>query len=159
LERLVQKTKDDYGHHAWGNGAVYMESWGCGALAANRLDAAEEAFLEALAHDTGSARAAMGLQVLCERQGRSAEAHRYAALARKFWSKAPPQHCEAEFNWIRSLGVGDKTSKRCPRFAASPQRQARAGARPCLALWARGSGASREQIRLLGECHENFVDR
>ena len=112
LERLVQKTKDDYGHHAWGNGAVYMESWGCGALAANRLDAAEEAFLEALAHDTGSARAAMGLQVLCERQGRSEEAHRYAALARKFWSKASPQHFEAEFNWIRSLGVGEKTSKR-----------------------------------------------
>ena len=34
-----------------------------------KLDVAEEAFLEALAHDPGSVRAALGLQVLCERQG------------------------------------------------------------------------------------------
>lgn len=112
LERLVQKTKDDYGHHAWGNGAVYMESWGCGALAANRLDAAEEAFLEALAHDAGSVRAAMGLQVLCERQGRSEEARRYGVMARRFWSRATTQHFEAELSWIRNLGLGEKTSRK-----------------------------------------------
>ena len=83
LERAVKKTKDDYSHHAWGNGAYYMEAWGTGALLGGKLDVAEEAFLEALAHDTGSVRAAMGLQVLCERQGRLGEARRYAALAGK----------------------------------------------------------------------------
>jgi tetratricopeptide (TPR) repeat protein len=111
LERAVQKTKDDYSHHAWGNGAYYMEAWGLGALAANKLDVAEEAFLEALAHDTGSARAAMGLQTLCERQNRLEEAQRYGVLAKKLWSKATTTHFEAERNWIRNLGVGEKTSR------------------------------------------------
>ncbi len=111
LERAVQKTKDDYGHHAWGNGAYYMEAWGLGALAANKLDVAEEAFLEALAHDTGSVRAALGLQALCERQNRSEEARRYARMALKFWSKATTQHFDAERNWIRTLGLGEKTSR------------------------------------------------
>ena len=112
LEKAVQKTKNDYRHHAWGSGAIYMESWGLGALAAGKLDVAEEAFLEALAHDAGSARSAMGLQVLCERQGRTSEAGRYAALAKKFWGKATTQHFEGEFNWIRSLGDSQKTSKK-----------------------------------------------
>src|SRR5207237_4249047 len=87
-----EKTKDDYGHHSWGGGAYYMEVWGQAALAANRLDVAEEAFLEALAHDAGSAKAAMGLQTLCERQGRTDEAARYAALARRFWRHAEVRH-------------------------------------------------------------------
>lgn len=111
LEKAVQKTKDDYSHHAWGNGAYYMEAWGFGALAANKREIAEEAFLEALAHDPGSVRAAMGLQVLCERQSRPEEARRYAVLAKKCWSKATTQHFEAELSWIRNLGLGEKTSR------------------------------------------------
>ena len=55
LQRTVEKTKDDYYHHAWGGGAYYMEAWGIGALDAGNKDVAEEAFLEALAHDSGSA--------------------------------------------------------------------------------------------------------
>lgn len=94
LYRCVEKTKDDYDNHAWGHGAYYMEQWGQAALAANRLEVAEEAFLEALAHDPGSAKAAMGLQLLCERQGRTEEATRYAALARKFWRHAEVRHFE-----------------------------------------------------------------
>jgi tetratricopeptide (TPR) repeat protein len=112
LERAVQKLKDDYNHHSWGNGAYYMEQWGLGALAANKLDVAEEAFLEALAHDAGSVKGAMGLQVLCEHQGRTDEARRYAALARKFWSKAASQHFDAQLHWIRDLGRSEKTSRR-----------------------------------------------
>src|SRR5262249_33856726 len=88
---------------SWGNGAYYMEQWGLGALAAGKLDVAEEAFLESLAHDAGSVRAAMGLQVLCERQSRIEEAQRYAALAHKFWSRATAQHFDAELAWIRQL--------------------------------------------------------
>ena len=53
LQKAVEKTKNDYGHHSWGNGAYFMEAWGVGALQANKLDVAEEAFQEALAHDPG----------------------------------------------------------------------------------------------------------
>src|SRR5262249_26122332 len=36
LEKAVARSKDDYGHHAWGNGAYYMEAWGLGAWCAGR---------------------------------------------------------------------------------------------------------------------------
>jgi tetratricopeptide (TPR) repeat protein len=101
LARCVQRTINDYAHHAWGGGAYYMETWGCAALHANRLDVAEEAFLEALAHDHGSVRGALGMQVLCERQGRVEEAQRFAAIARRAWSRAEPHHFEAELAWMR----------------------------------------------------------
>ncbi len=92
LQRWVDTTKDDYSHHAWGNGAYSMEQWGSAALACGKLDVAEEAFLEALAHDAGSARAALGMQAVCERQGRAEEAARYAALARRCWRHAEVRH-------------------------------------------------------------------
>jgi tetratricopeptide (TPR) repeat protein len=88
LQRAVDKTKNDFGHHAWGNGSYYMEEWGTAALETGRLAVAEEAFLESLAHDPGSVRAALGMEALCGKQGRTAEAERYAALAKKFWRKA-----------------------------------------------------------------------
>src|SRR5262249_19896378 len=115
LERAVQKTKDDYSHHAWGNGAYYMEAWGVGALAAGKLDVAEEAFLEALAHDAGSVRAALGLQVLCERQHRIAEAKRYADLAHKCWSRAAAKDFDAELSSLRQFSAGVKTSRLDPK--------------------------------------------
>jgi Tfp pilus assembly protein PilF len=96
LAKTVEKTKDDYQHHAWGNGAYYMEAWGLGAFQGGKAEAAEEAYLEALAHDPGSVRAALGLQVLCEQQGRTDEAERYAELAQRCWRKADPALLEAE---------------------------------------------------------------
>jgi tetratricopeptide (TPR) repeat protein len=101
LARAVNASKDNYSHHAWGNGAYYMEPWGTAALQTGRLDVAEEAFLEALAHDRGSVRAALGMEVLCERQGRHEEAARYGALARRCWSRAEVQHFEAELAHVR----------------------------------------------------------
>jgi tetratricopeptide (TPR) repeat protein len=91
LKKLVDATKNDFGHHAWGNGAVYMESWGIGALEAGSAADAEEAFLEALAHDAGSVRGALGLWALCERLGRRDEAERYLKLAHRVWAKADPK--------------------------------------------------------------------
>jgi tetratricopeptide (TPR) repeat protein len=88
LQRTVDKTKNNFGHHSWGNGAYYMEEWGLCALEAGRWEIAEEGLLEALAHDPASVRAALGLEALCRRQGRIAEADRYSALAKKFWKKA-----------------------------------------------------------------------
>jgi tetratricopeptide (TPR) repeat protein len=102
LKRAVDKTKDDYRYHAWGGGAYHMENWGVAALGADRLDVAEEGFLEALAHDAGSARAALGLQVLCERQGRTEEAARYAELAQRCWRRAAPSDLAAELAALRA---------------------------------------------------------
>ena len=60
--------------HSWGGGAYYMEVWGVGALDAGNAEAAEEAFLESLAHDTGSIKGALGMEALCTRMGRITEA-------------------------------------------------------------------------------------
>ncbi|MBY0522004.1 MAG: tetratricopeptide repeat protein [Gemmataceae bacterium] len=99
--KAVERVKDDFSHHAWGNGAYYMESWGTAALQCGKDEMAEEAFLEALAHDPGSVRAALGLQVLCSRCGRIEEAERYAELARRCWKKADAGALESELAWLK----------------------------------------------------------
>jgi Tfp pilus assembly protein PilF len=96
LAKAADRSKKDYSHHSWGNGAYFMEIWGTMALQHARPEVAEEAFLEALAHDPGSVRAALGLQILCERQGRSEEARRYAECARRAWRHAEVQTFDAE---------------------------------------------------------------
>jgi hypothetical protein len=101
LAQTVQRTKDDYGHHAWGNGAYYMEAWGIAALECHKLEVAEEAFLEALAHDPGCLHAALGMQVVCERLGRSEEAKHFAALAQRCWKLADPGDYLRELEALR----------------------------------------------------------
>jgi tetratricopeptide (TPR) repeat protein len=101
LAKAVEKTKNDFSHHAWGHGGYYMEAWGAAALKAGRLDVAEEAFQEALAHDWGSVRGALGMQVVCERQGRSEEAHRFAELAARCWRNADPGCLQTELADLR----------------------------------------------------------
>src|SRR5262249_6112207 len=103
LAKVVEETKNDYHFHAWGNGAYYMEVWGLAALRSGKLDVAEEAFLEALAHDSGSIRGALGLQVLCDQQGRYEEAKRYADMAHRFWKHAEGTAFDAESTAIRDL--------------------------------------------------------
>jgi tetratricopeptide (TPR) repeat protein len=110
LKKLIDATKNDFGHHAWGNGAVYMESWGLGALEAGNATEAEEAFQEALAHDAGSVRGALGLWALCERLGRTEEAERYMRLARRVWAKAEPKDFAAlQSDMARRAGKLTKT--------------------------------------------------
>jgi tetratricopeptide (TPR) repeat protein len=94
LKKLVESTKNDYNSHAWGGGAVYMELWGLGALEAGLAAEAEEAFQEALAHDSGSIRGALGLWALCERLGRTEEADRYLKVAHRIWSRATSKDFE-----------------------------------------------------------------
>jgi tetratricopeptide (TPR) repeat protein len=103
LARAADKSKSDYSHHSWGNGAYYMEAWGIEALQAGRSGIGEEAFLEALAHDPGSVRAAMGLQILCERLGRHEESDRYARLAKRAWREADKQSFLAEVTSLRKM--------------------------------------------------------
>jgi tetratricopeptide (TPR) repeat protein len=98
FQRIVEKTKDDFAHHAWGGGAYYMEQWGVSALEAGLAEQAEEAFQEALAHDAGSVRGAMGLWAVCDRLGRAEEAERYMKVARRCWSKAAP----ADFDRLKA---------------------------------------------------------
>jgi tetratricopeptide (TPR) repeat protein len=88
LKQCVDKTKNDYRHHAWGNGAVLMEAWGEAALECGNASDASEAFQEALAHDSGSVRGALGMWALCDKDGRSEEAERYLKLAKKCWCRA-----------------------------------------------------------------------
>jgi tetratricopeptide (TPR) repeat protein len=95
LKKLVDATKKDFAHHAWGNGAVYMEVWGEAALEAGNAVEAEEALQEALAHDAGSVRSALGLWALCDRLGRTEEASRYLKLAHRLWAKASAKDFEA----------------------------------------------------------------
>jgi tetratricopeptide (TPR) repeat protein len=98
FKRIIDKTKDDFGHHAWGGGAYYMEQWGVSALEAGLADQAEEAFQEALAHDAGSVRGALGLWALCDRLGRTDEAERYMKVAKRCWAKAAP----ADFDRLKA---------------------------------------------------------
>src|SRR5262249_35236574 len=111
LAKAADKSKSDYGHHSWGNGAYFMEAWGIAALRAHKDGIAEEAFLESLAHDPGSLRAALGLHVLCERQGRTEEAGRYLELAHRAWRKADSQSFAAELAALRSGELATKNTK------------------------------------------------
>lgn len=119
LAKAAGRSKDDYGHHAWGNGAYYMEAWGVAALQAGRAEVAEEAFLEALAHDPGSMRAALGLRVLCERQGRAEEARRYDELARRCWRNAELRSFDAELAYVRTEFSPQSTQRAQSTEAAS----------------------------------------
>ena len=112
MKKLVDATKNDFSHHAWGNGAVNMEEWGIAALEGGVAKEAEEAFQEALAHDAGSVRGALGLFALCERLGRTDEAARYLKVAHRCWSKAEP----SRFEQLR-IAMLEKASK-IPAVAA-----------------------------------------
>lgn len=98
LKKAVDATKNDYNHHAWGNGAVLMEAWGTGALEAGNAAEAEEAFQEALAHDSGSVRGALGMWAVCDRLGRVEEAARYLKVAGRCWSRAS----ESDFERLKA---------------------------------------------------------
>jgi tetratricopeptide (TPR) repeat protein len=113
LRKLVDATKNDFAHHAWGNGAVHMEAWGIAALEAGNAAEAEEAFQEALAHDSGSVRGALGLWALYSRLGRSDEAARSLKVAQRVWAKAASR----DFETLKSLMA--RRAQRIPPPAAT----------------------------------------
>src|SRR5205814_658277 len=78
LREAGAKATQDAALHSWGGGSYMLEVWGETALRAGRLDEAEEAFLEALAHEHGSIVGALGMQVVCERRGQRDLASHYA---------------------------------------------------------------------------------
>jgi tetratricopeptide (TPR) repeat protein len=109
IREWADKSKSDYGYHAYGGGAYLLEAWGEAALECGRLEEAEEGFLEALAHDTHSAVAAIGLKVICERQNRTEEATRYTDLARRCWGDADAGVFDRELARLASLRLPDFT--------------------------------------------------
>ncbi len=120
LKRTIDKTKDDYQHHAWGGGAYYMEVWGTGALEAGLASEAEEAFQEALAHDAGSVRGALGLWALSSRLDRAEEASRYLKLAHRCWSKADSQ----QFETLKNEFAAKASKVASPSVAAKAETKA-----------------------------------
>ena len=96
-----------------------MEQWGLGALQVGDSSQAEEAFLEALAHDPASCRAAIGLRILAEQAGNTARAEQYAALAARCWARADPGSLAVLETWMRSLSG----STRAPSITASVSRK------------------------------------
>lgn len=116
FRRIIEKTKDNYGHHSWGGGAYYMEAWGVAALEGGIASEAEEAFQEALAHDAGSVRGALGLWALCDRLGRYDEASRYLKVALRCWAKADPK----DFASLKSDMARRAAKVRVPGSATEP---------------------------------------
>ncbi len=112
FKKLADWSANDFRSHSWGGGGYFMESWGEEALRANRLEQAEEAFLEAVAHDPGgSVCGALGMQIICELQGRTEEASRFAELAQRCWSHADPGCLEAKLAALRELQTAGVSPK------------------------------------------------
>lgn len=72
---------------------------------AHRWDDAEEAFLEALAHEHGSIIGALGLQVVAEQRGQSDLAAHYAARATAIWKDADPEALPRQLERLRKLAA------------------------------------------------------
>ena len=101
LAKLGDRTKNAHRQMGWAHGAYFDEIRGTAALKTGQDEIAEEALQHALAHDSGSARGALGMQILCERQGRTKEAERFRDLARRIWEKADAGVLEAELAYLR----------------------------------------------------------
>lgn len=105
LREAAAKAVKDSGLHAWGGGSYVLEVWGESALRAHRWDEAEEAFLEALAHEHGSIIGALGLQVVAEQRGQADLATHYAARAAAIWKDADPDALPRQLERLRKLGA------------------------------------------------------
>jgi hypothetical protein len=101
LAKVVQRTMGNLADHTWGHGAYFMETWGIAALRSGQDKVAQLAFQEALTHESGSARGALGMQVLCERKGRDEEAKQYRDRALRIWQRADPGVLDAELAYLR----------------------------------------------------------
>jgi tetratricopeptide (TPR) repeat protein len=111
LAKLRERTKDTHRQIGWAHGAYFDEVQGMAALKSGQDEIAEEALQHALAHDRGSARGALGMQVLCERQGRDDEAMRFREMARRIWAKADPGALAAELLYLQQPYPASKDEK------------------------------------------------
>lgn len=105
LRKAAAKAVKDTGAHAWGGGSYMLEVWGETALRAARLDEAEEAFLEAMAHEHGCIVGALGLEVVSERRKQTDMARHYSNRAATIWKDADKGCLETQLARLRSLGA------------------------------------------------------
>lgn len=103
LREAGAKAVKDSGLHAWGGGSYVLEVWGETALRARRWDEAEEAFLEALAHEHYSIVGALGMQVVWEARGQQDRARHYAERAAAIWKGADPGYAERHLERLRRM--------------------------------------------------------
>lgn len=111
LAKLRERTKASNSQMGWAYGAYYDEIYGIAALRIGQDEIAEEALLHALAHDSGSVRGALGMQILCEGQGRDEEVKRFRDLAGRIWQKADPGALDAELVYLRKPFGQGSTAK------------------------------------------------
>jgi hypothetical protein len=82
-----------------------MMAWGVAALRVGDAPQAEEAFLEALAHDPGNAGASLGLRILAEIGGDTGKAETYSDLSKRQWARADRGAWAALDGWLRGLAA------------------------------------------------------
>jgi Tfp pilus assembly protein PilF len=111
LAKLGERTKNAHRQMGWAHGAYFDEIRGLTALRNGKDEVAEEALQHALAHDSGSARGALGMQVLCERQGRDDEAKRFRDLAHRIWANADAGALDAELAYLRQTYAAQKKTE------------------------------------------------
>jgi tetratricopeptide (TPR) repeat protein len=111
LREAGAKAVKDSGLHAWGGGSYMLEVWGESALRARRWDEAEEAFLEALAHEHGSIIGALGMQVVWEKRGKPELAAPYAARAASIWKDADSGALERQLTRLRGIAAGNLSAQ------------------------------------------------
>jgi hypothetical protein len=110
LREAADKAVKDNALHAWGGGSYMLEVWGEASLRVHRWDEAEQAFLEALAHEHGSIVGALGMQVVSEATRRPDLAAHYAARAAAIWKDADPGARERQLERLRKLASGSVAS-------------------------------------------------
>lgn len=112
LRESGAKAVGDSALHAWGGGSYILENWGEAALRAHRWDEAEQAFLEALAHEHGSIIGALGMQVVSEQRARPDLAAHYRDRARAIWKDADAGALDRQLDRLRKLAAGTVASAR-----------------------------------------------
>jgi hypothetical protein len=106
LQNLARRADQEPKTCRWGQGSYFDDQWGEAALKQGRLDDAQEAFSEGLAHEHGSIVSALGLQVVWERRHKAAMAKQFADRAHDIWSEADPGAAQALLVRLRSIADG-----------------------------------------------------
>jgi len=105
FEKTAWDSVQDGSIHFFGGGGYFPEAWGEQCLRLGRLDDAEFAFHEALAHEHGSIVATLGMQVVWERRNRPDLAKHYADRAAELWKNADKGALDRQLERMRGFAT------------------------------------------------------